>query len=115
MKLCTERELIRVVAERWKEQYHGGRSAWGTIYGDRNCETIYNALRALDPNTATAAEVSKIIGNESWSAYFCSSCSEYRTSAIEFGCDTTIHVCEECMKRAVAMFPQHSSAGAEPK
>ncbi len=114
MNLCTERDLIRVVAERWKHQYHGGRSAWGTIYGDRNCETIYNELRALNPETATAADVSKIIGNQSWSAYYCSSCGEYRPNAIEFGSDTTIHVCEDCMCRAVAMFVAHSSAGEKP-
>lgn len=61
MTVTTERDRIRAVAERWLNQYpvDGERTL-------RSHRTILAKLQAMNPETATSAEVEAVIGNESW-------------------------------------------------
>jgi hypothetical protein len=102
-----------MVPERWKQQYFlDGR--WGaTILG--STEAIYNGLKALDLETATATEVEAIIGNGSWSHQRCNECGEYAVTVVEIGApedyeSSTAHVCEPCMRKAIALFEAAASA-----
>ena len=61
MKVITVRSLIRDVADRWDRQYPPGHK-----YTAPDKAAIGVRLRALDAETATAAEVDATIGNSSW-------------------------------------------------
>ena len=102
MRVVVARPLIRVAAERWKNQYfHGGK--WGSNI-DGSCEDIYERLKALNVETAKPEEVSAIIGNKAWSNYFCTECNDYfpRAIALEGG-DGTSYICEGCLRHAIEL------------
>lgn len=107
MRLLTQRALIVEVADRWKRQYQRG-DEW-KFYRLESAEETYLALAALDPATATAEQVEAIIGNPSWSSYFCSECHQYAPEVIEFdnhevGCE----VCPACVRKAAALIADRS-------
>jgi hypothetical protein len=100
MKLLTERVLIREVAQRWTEQY----ADWPH---DKEKQEIGRKLRAMDAETATAADVEKIIGNGSWTRI--DHCDECRASnlpvAVRLAEDTssTADICLPCLRKAVKL------------
>lgn len=105
MKLQTERELIRGVAARWRSQY--GIS--DTTYG-KNKPAIGKALAELDPETATAADVAAIIGNNGWtSPETCSECcDESPRAVVQLGAEPdyesrTAYICRPCLVQALAL------------
>lgn len=51
--------------------------------------------------TPTKAEVDAIIGNESWTSIWCSSCQNYTQAAVEVGFDYPAQICEECLVAAL--------------
>jgi hypothetical protein len=84
-----QRQLIRSVAERWRRQYPDSR------------EDVQAALDALDLSEATAEQIDKIIGNQSWTHLFCSSCCDYTNRGVtSFGYEQ-VNVCAACLKHAV--------------
>jgi hypothetical protein len=109
MKLLTERVLIREVAQRWKAQYAGYRSANAGDTEEK--QAIGRKLAKLDGETATAAEVAQIIGNDSWTRIdHCDEChAEDLAVAVrladESSCSAT--VCLPCLRKAtkLAMSP----------
>lgn len=112
MKLVTDRDLIVHVAERWKRQYCQ-RDGWTRTHSGSS-EDTYRGLAALDGKTATAAQVAAIIGNESWSAYYCGECDEYRSRAVALdNGDGTSYICEGCAVRLLALFGSGSTVGRE--
>ena len=84
----------------------GVAKAWRAQYQDRKGD-IAAKLDALDLNTASSAEVAAIIGNESWTSLFCSSCNEYGAEGIGFQSDGTVWVCGNCLRGAVAVLNSH--------
>lgn len=106
MKAVYERDLIRGVAERWRLQYeHGGE--WKPPKSSPyrfDARAIYNALSALDAETATTADVAAIIGNDSWTRLLCRECQSLVSEAVEFEVyDETLSVCRDCLRKAVAL------------
>ena len=93
MKLIDERSLIRDVAARWRENYGKSQRA------------IYERLRALDPETATAADVRAIIGNGTWTSRACSECKKDSPAVMQLGDEpdyesSTAWLCLDCADRA---------------
>lgn len=85
MKLVISRSLIKTAAQRWKGQYfRGGKWPMGGP-SSSNPEQVYEQLRQLDTDTCQPKAVADIIGNPSWSHYFCGSCHEYAERAVQIG------------------------------
>lgn len=105
MTVTTERDRIREVAERWARQYPPGPE---TLPRHR---AITKRLRALDPETATSAEVEAIIGNESWTTDRCNECKEWTHGwAIMVGDEpnyesSTATLCLGCARKVAALLP----------
>ena len=59
-KVEDERDMVRTVAGRWAEQYKD----WLVTHEDKACKG--KALAGLDPETATASDVARIVGNDTW-------------------------------------------------
>jgi hypothetical protein len=96
---------IRGVAARWRAQYRLAlRQA-----PDGGTAAIARQLDALDPETATAADVTRIIGNGSWVSLVCDECGEDVPAAVAVGQppdyeSATATVCEPCLRKALALF-----------
>ncbi len=97
VKIINERNQIRDVASRWREQY-GQRKA-----------AISERLDALDGETATAADVEAIIGNRSWtSVQACDECKREAAAVVEIGQEPdyesrTAYICLDCINAAAAL------------
>lgn len=108
MKLITSRDLIRKVPERWKAQYCNG-GQWGNTLVSGSTKAVYEALVALDLETATADQVAAIIGNESWSRNMCNECGQNVDAVVEIGQppdyeSATAYACGPCLYKATALF-----------
>jgi hypothetical protein len=84
IRWATEQDMVAGVAERWVKQYAtainipaGGdvRYEWTTDCVG-NAGDIHTALTTLDPQTATPADVAKIIGNGGWTTVWCDVCGQ---------------------------------------
>jgi len=98
-RAVSTRTLIRTVAARWRQQYSLGTE-------DR-FERTYKRLCALDFETATAADVRAIIGNDSWTTMRCDGCDFTVNLAVSVGAEpdyesSTALLCESCLRRALA-------------
>lgn len=101
MKVITERDKIRDVAEDWRKQYadsDGFLEAFEKL-------GIYVRLTKLDVATATAEDVAKIIGNDSWTRLECQECGKDVKALIEIGSppdyeSSTARVCLSCIGEA---------------
>lgn len=106
MKAVYERDLIRGVAERWRLNYeHGGewKPPKSSLYRF-DARAIYNALSALDAETATTADVTAIIGNDSWTKLTCNECRLQVSDVVEFDIDEeSFAVCRDCLRKAVTL------------
>jgi hypothetical protein len=122
MKLITQRDLIRKVAERWHQQYdhypEDDRPLFSVRNGMRtqlNKREIASHLDMLNKETATADDVNTIIGNKSWTRLTCDECgSETITEVMEVGQEpdyesNTARLCLECIKKAYIMTNMYSS------
>ena len=101
MKVITERDLIRLAPKRWRDIYADGR------HGEDKLE-ILKKLEALNTETATAKEISDIIGNDSWVKRLCSECGCYKTPVIEVGEEpdyesSTATLCRPCLEKAYSL------------
>lgn len=107
MTVTTERDRIRTVAERWLNQYpvDGERTL-------RSHRTILAKLQAMDPETATSAEVEAVIGNGSWTTDRCNECKEWTHGwAIMVGDEPdydsrTATLCLSCARKVAALLPK---------
>jgi len=105
MKVISIRSQILEVADRWRKQYPREKkgSKWYKIQQE---------LDALDKTVATANDVEKIIGNNSWVGYsYCDECDECFNTVVELGEEpdyesATARICGECLKKAMALFEE---------
>lgn len=108
MQRLTISDQIRTVAARWAKQYRGTT--------DPRQLAVRQQLEAIDPETATAEDVARIIGNHSWACpQECDECGTPSESIIELGeePDTDSHtarICLECLHKAVAVLTQPATA-----
>lgn len=98
----TLRDVIRNVATRWKEQYYvNGQWKWP----DKAVISTY--LDALNPDTASADDVTKVIGNRSWTNLKCDECKCNVTAIRECGDkpdyeSATASLCIDCLETATS-------------
>ena len=98
----SQRQLIRRVARRWREQYCRN-GEWSTTQSGSARDT-YERLLALDVDTAAPSDVEAIIGNPSWTSHFCGECADYVSVAVEF-CETGegVTLCRNCLRDALEL------------
>lgn len=98
MNIQHFRPKMRTVAERWKETYfRDGGGGWNNgAFG--SSEEIYNKLAALDPATATPAQVAAILGNDSWILFRCEECSLMHPIVVSYGDSPTVELCLDCLR-----------------
>jgi hypothetical protein len=104
MQLVTTRDRIRHVNSAWYSQYYHYKL--GGFQDDKN-RLIYDALTALDRETATAADIEAIIGNASWTNIRCKECGELVDEAVILNYGDEYHtftICETCNAEAFTMF-----------
>lgn len=84
MEIVTVRTQIRTVAERWHSQYAPLDSRANYRQGEQRA--IYEKLLALDVETATAADVAAIIGNDLWvETPTCEECGKKKPAVVILG------------------------------
>lgn len=112
MELIDERSKVSEVAERWRQQYYSVQHGWmQTMRGDSGA--VHRQLVALSAD-ATAADVAKIIGNDSWAGPSrCHECGESALCTVQVGQPPgyeshTAELCEGCVRKALSLFEQHS-------
>jgi hypothetical protein len=100
MKLMNERNQVRGIAKRWRAQY-GAYKDWK--------QEVTRKLDAIDDETATAADVAAIIGNETWAEpRTCHECGEASWDVVQVGEEpdyesATALVCVHCLRKAIAL------------
>lgn len=85
---------VAAVPARWAAQYPRGR------YPDKDQTT--DALNALAKGTFIAADIDRIIGNDSWTAHRCDGCGADRDILIRIGEEPDydarwLDLCTECI------------------
>jgi hypothetical protein len=115
MKLTTQRDLIRAVAARWRQQYEPFQNDDRPLFSVRNgCrqpipkKAIIEMLDALDKETATPADVAGIIGNASWTRLTCDECEKDTDAVLTVGEKPdyeshTASLCRSCVERAASI------------
>ncbi|MBP8788798.1 MAG: hypothetical protein KBH41_15250 [Azonexus sp.] len=104
MKLITERIRVREVAAKWAETY-----PTNGLGRDEKIHAITEALSALDTETATAADVAAIIGNNTWCGpVSCDECGAVVDDAVMVGEELytdsiTVTLCFSCVEKAMEL------------
>ena len=93
MKIITERDQIRQVAEMWDKQYSGaGHGA--------DKYAISSRLRALNLEQATRKQVEAIIGNSSWTTSSCCECEKYVSTFVVLSYySSSVNICFRCVQK----------------
>lgn len=100
-ELLNERGQVRGVLAAWNAQYPGG-DPWGTA----------KRLAALDPETATADDVARVIGNNSWvRPHKCDECGHESWDVVRVGEapdyeSSTAELCARCLTAAVSLLSE---------
>jgi hypothetical protein len=108
MKHLNERTQIKDAIKNFVATY-----GLGTYGADRRGKNIGEELLALDPETATASEISKIIGNTAWCAKrVCDECGTVTWDIVEIGEppyyeSATAEICIDCLKKAVQLIDEN--------
>lgn len=109
MRLINTRQLVLSVAARWAQRYP--LRLPGTYEAQ-----VFQALLALDLNTATPADVAAIVGTDTWTIVLCDQCRTWVSCAIEVGAELdaesrTAVLCQACCTDAYACI---TGAGGAP-
>lgn len=102
MKKWDERARVRDAIRCWLANY-GPDGSYGS---DKRGRAVGRELLALDPETATAAQVTEIIGNDSWAGPLaCSQCGARTYDIVQVGQpeDYDSGLCRECLSSALKM------------
>jgi hypothetical protein len=109
MKLITQRNLIKEVAQRWKQHYYcNNKNEWAQYSGMNNTKNVYDSLVKLDFNTCSVNEVNKIVGNNMWTEITCDECEKKVSAVVQVGeeenHDTrTANLCFKCLDKAAKL------------
>ena len=108
MKLISIKADIKGIREQYYEQYkdelEGDFRALSTLYDPK---LIYKSLLNLDLDTATAKDITKIMGNDSWAdPTQCDECGEEKEMVVQLGEEpdyesATAIICYDCLKAAL--------------
>lgn len=110
MRIRTTRERVRQVADRWHQQYPKDQS---DVIGIKSTDEIWHRLRALDVETATKADVDRIIGVAGWADVTCDTCKAVVDVVVEMGEPSdyesrTADCCPACLRAALAMLDEEA-------
>jgi hypothetical protein len=126
MKLTTQRDLIRAVAARWRQQYEPFTHDT-PLFSVRNVyrqaisnKEIAETLDAIDAETATPEDIAAIIGNESWTRLSCDECGKDTDAVLTVGQEPdydshTASLCRSCVKRAFSIYWMNDQVEARRK
>ena len=92
MKILTNESLIETVIDRWNKMYCG----MYRTYPDK--KQIYQRLVALGKQKSDK-KITEIIGNPSWTRYWCNICEQYVTSIIALEDDNGTNLCLDCARK----------------
>lgn len=113
MKTITTIDLIRGVAEKWRKRYEPFDelpivfSVRQGITTSRPSREVYDKLEVLDPETATAEEVNRIIGNDTWTSLVCEECGSITDAVVVVeGEDANVSLCFPCVEKAHTLMKQ---------
>jgi len=100
MKVITKRDMIREVAKAWRACY--GLTPGRPISYGKDRAAILTQLEALDMETCTEEDVSRITGNELWIRLTCDECGSEVSAVIEIGEEydyesDKAHLCFQCV------------------
>ena len=95
MKSYNQRLKVRTIVERWDNTYKNDYSKWKDKF------KILQELKMLDLSKCTVEDISKIIGNKSWTHFRCMSCEDYKSRGVLF---TDEYVCLDCIKDSLDLF-----------
>ena len=105
MIVLDERTQVKDAIQRWVKMYGLDRT-----YGeDKRGRRIGAELLELDQETATAAQVSEIIGNSFWvREKACSECGHETWGIVEIGdppdyVSETAYLCRDCLRAALRL------------
>lgn len=105
MELLDERNQVRDAIQRWVANY-GMDKTYGA---DKRGRKVGAELAALDAETATAEQVSAIIGNKSWvHPRSCDECGQETWQLVQIGEkpdyeSSTAEVCADCLRAALRL------------
>lgn len=96
MNITTKQWALSTVAERWKRQY------------PQSHQDIFQKLSALSA-VADEDEITKIIGNSSWTRLQCDECGRDVDAYVTIGQEqdydsSTARICRDCIAKALALF-----------
>ena len=97
MRIVTQAEKVANAAARWRRQYEGKQAT---------CAGQVALIPALEAVTGSAqdraAEIERLVGNESWTRVWCDECCTYQTCGVTFSSDESVTVCASCLRAASA-------------
>ena len=118
MRVISIRNKIKGISRRWNKHHetYGYHPDVGAL--KKHNEEICKRLAAIDPETATAAEVNAIIGDEKWTRREgCFECDRMFDAVIEIGEEpdgyrsSTAQICLGCLEEAVAALHKEEASG----
>lgn len=93
MRIVTTKDRIQSVVKEWRKQY----PITCSLNHPEKIE-IYEKLLALDLSVATEADITKIIGNDSWTILICDECNRTVDAVVELGEVYYKHtICVDCL------------------
>jgi len=103
MEIITKRDRIRTVPSRWYDQYQPF-SCDNYRLGDLKLfkKEIYDQLLKLNLETVAEEDITKLVGNPSWTSMQCDECHEEVDILIRLG-NEEIDICPKCLAKAVGM------------
>lgn len=120
MKIVTTRMQIRDAADRFRRIF--GVYSVPSNWRQRD-RTRYERLRALDVETATAADVERIVGQKGWVGPACDECGRDVPGVATFdeeyecGCGALSFphwVCSDCLRKAADAIDEAVASDGQP-
>lgn len=119
MKITTKREAIIAARKNFERQY--ADFPQGHRFGEKGPTVgeARKALKSLDTDSCSEADINAAIGAEGWAAHRCDECGEDRELLMHYG-DTPDYdaqwqeLCAECLAKGVAALTE-SPATSPPK
>ena len=107
MRIIKERDLIRNVAQEWREQYQQYDKGFRIRGINKTVEEIQAEFDALDVETATSEDVKAIVGNYRNTILDCDKCGRRCQQVVRFDIDddygSVYELCEKCLLDALML------------
>jgi hypothetical protein len=103
IKLITKTDIIKNVPVKYRKAYPTNYEFFDGTFSD----DVYNQL--INNMVSTEDEITKIIGNDSWTRNACDECNQDVFTAIQLGEETdwesnTFKICPDCLNKTKTLF-----------